>query len=371
LRHGFQFSAVAKDSVLDLSHCTLLTASYGNQLRDDADFVQVLREIVWTILGLLRKSYYEQARAQPASDTAWLQLDHRVKQASANVLTEHDATAVLTWIVREAERGFGEADECVQSLLDSLAGRWELLDQVRLVKQHYDDRSPKTLLGKQNQLRAMCLLAERPIVDLAGKRFDTALRPLSVSDRDQRRSQLELIDKGLELCRVLSPEGAKDSSHDPYHFRFRARLQLAKVRLQWPDLETPELFCEVDWLVESARASVSADDHERMSRLEMTWAEGLLLQATVSLNRPCPDHAAREQAQAAAASPTCGRGMPSSVHESTWRGAAAAWNAGPAFSDCGRSTRRNGACSSSGLSRVSFADSARMTSTTPGASWPI
>lgn len=98
---------------------------------------------------------------------------------------------------------------------------------------------------------------------------------------------------------MVSPEDARDSSHDPYYLQFRARLLLAKARLQWLGTDDSR-FRDADYYVESARASVSTDDHAQLARLEMTWAEGLLLQASLCLKNDRADRAAPEQALAAA-----------------------------------------------------------------------
>lgn len=302
---SFAFSVDSTSEALDLTKCRLAKQLYGGRAADTAQVTNDVIGIFWTLLGLLRRSLYEQGRYEDAREVAWVQIVHKAGQLRSPLPSTRDAKDILDWLCSSDGKDDAK-EECIQSLLDFLARHPDARNQITKVQKYYNALPPSTLLGKQNQLRALCMLAEAS-TERSGERFDACVRcEASEPEATECNERLALIEKGLDLCRVLSPEAARDSSHDLYSLRFRARLLMAKARIQWLGATEHEPFREADWLLESARANLSSDDHARLARLEMTWAEGLLLQANLSLNKPCDKaetdsaSAVREQALASA-----------------------------------------------------------------------
>lgn len=313
-----------EDEGFDLGACRLAKKHYNSDATDIAEVTNGVSGIFWTLLGLLRKSLHEQGRSAEARKVARAQLMHRARQVKGHPATlpstscERYAEEILKWLApdtdsyetmapttRNTSQQTDAKAESIQSLLDYVAGDPSADIQIPEVRKHRLVSQPTTLLGKQNLLHMLCMLVEGWITARSSERFDAHLcDKLSELEVTKRKEHLATVKEALELCRVLSPDGARDSSHDPYYLRFRARLLMANAHLQWRGAKDHEAFREADRLLERARASVSSDDHARLARLEMTWVEGLLLQANLSLRGLDPavrDEAlAREQALASA-----------------------------------------------------------------------
>ncbi|MEO7734366.1 MAG: SIR2 family protein, partial [Kofleriaceae bacterium] len=147
LDDNFSFRIDAEDGILELARCRVMKARYGSELADTAELAEDVSGIFWSLLGLLRKSLFQQGRNREASDVAWVQLAQNAAQVQRASATPHDAPPrhaadrVLGWLCEtDAARGLddrarpgaiggGDAhEECVQNLLDVLACRPDARD---------------------------------------------------------------------------------------------------------------------------------------------------------------------------------------------------------------------------------------------------
>jgi hypothetical protein len=272
------------------------TASVGGHGKQESE--QEVSDNIVAIASIVRelrrRNLFEQGRYSEARSQALGHL-HALLEDSGD-----PPSSLTRKLIEKAFLSRSDPALRVKCVLDVLAcggdpDRAELLGEVLALhdpasksrpatgrERHTAAREPKELLEYQNRLRALCMLAEDSCASSDRERFTKC----ATEETANRINQAELLDQGLDWCRVLAPEQVRESSHDAYYLRFRTRLLIAQARLQCHGSDNRQRFREVDRLLESARAGVSSDDHKRLARVDLVWADSLLRQADHDLQLP-------------------------------------------------------------------------------------